>query len=125
MAGAAGVVYVDTSSEATVDVIDAAVGGEVVLPRQAAQSIAALAQRMRPPSELDEGEERLLRALASGRTVVDLAREMHYSERTVRRHLHSLYLKLGVTNRAGAIGQAVRLGLADRDLSDSSGRSGQ
>lgn len=113
VAGAAGVVYVDTPSGITADAIQAAVGGEVILPRQAAQSIAALARREHPSSALDEAEQQLLRAVATGRTIVELADNMHYSERTVRRHLHSLYLKLGVRNRAEAIAYAVRLGLAD------------
>ena len=113
VAGAAGVVYVDTSSAIMADVVQAAIEGEVLLPRQAAQSMAALARRERPPSDLDESEQELLQAVAAGRTIVDLAKELHYSERTVRRHLHSLYIKLGVRNRAEAIACAARLGLTD------------
>ncbi len=112
-AGASGVVYVDTPSAVTVDVIVAAVHGEVVLPRQAAQSLAVLAKRRQPEANLDPEEAELLRAVASGRTVVDLARETYFSERTVRRHLQSLYLKLGVRNRAEAIAAATRMGLLD------------
>lgn len=111
--GAAGVIYVDTSSAVTAEVVQAAVDGEVLLPRQAAQNMAALARREHPPSDLDESERRLLLAVATGRTIVGLAKEMHYSERTVRRHLHSLYIKLGVKNRAEAIACAARLGLTD------------
>lgn len=111
--GASGVVYIDTPSEATADIVAAAVAGEVRLPRQAAQSIAALARREEPPSDLDEHERLLLKAVASGTTIVSLAKELHYSERTVRRHLHGLYLKLGARNRAEAIGRATKLGLMD------------
>jgi DNA-binding NarL/FixJ family response regulator len=111
--GAAGVVYIDTPSEAAVDLVVAAVAGEVRLPRQAAQSIAALARREEPPSDLDEYERRLLSEVASGTTIVTLADQLHYSERTVRRHLHGLYLKLGVKNRSEAITRAARLGLTD------------
>ena len=112
-AGAAGVIYVDTSSAIMADAIQAAVHGEVLLPRQAAQSMAALARRETPPSDLDPSERELLQAVAAGRTIVGLAEELHYSERTVRRHLHSLYIKLGVKNRAEAIACAARLGLTD------------
>lgn len=111
--GSGGVVYIDTSSVIIADAIAAAVNGEILLPRQAAQNMAALARRERPPSNLDENESELLRAVSAGRTIVDLAAEMHYSERTVRRHLQSLYLKLGVRNRAEAIACAARLGLTD------------
>jgi hypothetical protein len=51
-AGASGVVYVDTSSAITVDVISAAVNGEVVLPLQAAHNMAVLAKRLKPSTDL-------------------------------------------------------------------------
>lgn len=112
-AGAGGVVYVDTSSAITVDVISAAVNGEVVLPLQAAHNMALLAKRLKPTTDLTPPEVELLRSVAAGRTIVELARETYFSERTVRRHLQSLYLKLGVQNRAEAIAAAARLGIAD------------
>lgn len=111
VAGASGVVYIDTPSEPMVDSIEAAVDGEVRLPRQAAQSMASLARRESPSPELGAVERALLTALAEGRTLVDLADELHFSERTIRRHLQNIYLKLGVSNRAEAIVRAARLGL--------------
>lgn len=111
-AGAAGVVYVDTSSVITAEVVVSATQGEVVLPRQAAQSIAFLAQREKPDSDLNEAETALLRAVSAGRTVADIAKELHYSERTVRRHLQSVYIKVGAKNRAEAIAAGGRLGLS-------------
>lgn len=110
-AGADGVVYVDTPSETTVDVIVAAVHGEILLPQQAARSMAALAQREVPDSSLSVRESALLAALADGMTVGQLAAREHYSERTVRRHLQSLYLKLGVGTRSEAIALAAKRGL--------------
>lgn len=112
-AGVDGVVYVDTSSAITADVIVAAVQGEVLLPSQAAQAIARLAHREKPKDSLDERDRQLLRALSSGATIASVADELHYSERTVRRYLQNLYLRLGVRNRAEAITAAVRLGLVD------------
>lgn len=112
-AGAGGVVSGETSSTITVDVIEAALHGEVVLPRHAAQCVALLAQRLKVPSQLDCAEAELLKAVAAGITIVDLAQERFFSERTVRRHLQSLYLKLGVRNRSEAIAAAVRMGLVD------------
>lgn len=111
--GAHGVVYADTSSTITVDVINAAVNGEVVLPLQAAHDMARLAKRLKPTTDLTPAETELLRSVAAGRTIVELARETYFSERTVRRHLQSLYLKLGVQNRAEAIAAAARLDLTD------------
>lgn len=113
VAGAAAVVYADTSSDVTADVVQAAIRGEVLLPRQAVHSMAVMAKRLRPSVDLDEREVELLRAIAEGQTIVDLARNNYYSERTMRRHLQSLYLKLGVQNRSEAIGAASRMGIVD------------
>lgn len=109
--GAAGVIYSDSPTALMADTIHAAIQGEVSLPRQAAQSIAALARREEAPNALDAREAELLKAVASGTTIVALADQLYYSERTVRRHLQSLYLKLGVKNRTEAIAAASRLGI--------------
>ena len=118
--GASGVVYLDMPSAITADVVKAAVHGEVLLPRQAAQNLALLAKREQPRSDLNAAEMSLLRSVAAGRTIVDLARDLSYSERTVRRHLQNTYIKLGVQNRSAAIAAAARLGLTasdqDKDL---------
>lgn len=114
-AGASGIVYLDMPSAITADVVKAAVYGEVLLPRQAAQNMAILAKREQPQSDLDESEVYLLRAVATGRTIADLASDLNYSERTVRRHLVNTYIKLGVHNRAAAIAAAARLGLTSPD----------
>lgn len=114
-AGASGIVYLDMPSAITADVVKAAVQGEVLLPRQAAQHLAVLAKREQPQSDLDDSEITMLRAVASGRTIVDLAHDLNYSERTVRRHLENTYIKLGVHNRAAAIAAAARLGLTSAE----------
>lgn len=66
-AGASGVVYVDTPSSITSDVFRAAAQNEVVMPRQAAQNLALLAQREKPPTDLTEAQAMLLRAVLAGR----------------------------------------------------------
>lgn len=111
--GAAGVVPTDTSSLITATVIEAAAHGEVVLPRQAAHSVGLLAQRLKPNTELTPDETDLIRALASGKTVVELAQQQYFSERTMRRHLQSLYLKLNARNRAEAITAAAKMGITN------------
>lgn len=111
--GAAGVVYADTSAEIIAEAIDAATRGEVLLPRYAAQAIARRAVRDAPVATLDAAELDLLRALAEGETAVSLAERLAYSERTVRRYLQNVYLKLGVANRSSAIHVATAQGLLD------------
>ena len=111
--GAAGVVQLDMSSAVTVDIIKSAAQGEVVVPRQVAHSLAMLAERRRPHTDLSSGEIEILRALSTGATVVDLAAQRFFSERTLRRQLQGIYLKLGARNRAEAIAAATRAGLLD------------
>ncbi len=114
VAGARGVVNADTSPELIVHVLQAAIAGETVLPIEAARQLANLA-RKEPlsPSPLTPEEVALLRQLAEGLPLKEMADSLHVSDRTLRRRLQSLYLKLGAANRSQAIVQATRLGLID------------
>jgi ATP/maltotriose-dependent transcriptional regulator MalT len=58
-------------------------------------------------------EADLLRLVAAGRTNREIAAELFLSEKTVERHLSNVFRKLGVSSRAAATAQAVRLGLVD------------
>ncbi len=112
--GASGVAHSFLTSGLTVSVILAALDGEVRMPRQAAFEMAVAAQGRKPaPTNLDTNELEMLSMLATGMTVVELARQRFYNERTVRRHLQNIYLKLGVASRAEAIAKASSLGLLD------------
>jgi len=63
-------------------------------------------------SALTARERELLHYLASGAsTTDDLADRMYISQKTVKNHLASIYEKLGVTDRAQAAVEAIRLGL--------------
>ena len=52
-----------------------------------------------------------LQLLAEGGTVVDLARQVGYSEREMFRLLHDLYHRMGVDNRSEALVRAAQWGL--------------
>jgi DNA-binding NarL/FixJ family response regulator len=54
----------------------------------------------------------VLRLVAQGHTDRQIAAELGLSEKTVGRHLESIFAKLGVSSRAAAAAAAVRLGLA-------------
>lgn len=62
---------------------------------------------------LTERETELLRLVAAGRTNRAIAAELFVSEKTVERHLSNVFRKLGVSSRAAATAQALRLGLVD------------
>jgi DNA-binding CsgD family transcriptional regulator len=57
-------------------------------------------------------ERELLALLAGGISGTDeLAEEMFISQKTVKNHLASIYEKLGISDRAQAVVEAIRLGL--------------
>lgn len=63
---------------------------------------------------LTSRERELLSFLAAGVTVTDeLAEQLFISVKTVKNHLANIYEKLGVSDRAQAALEAIRLGLVD------------
>lgn len=69
--------------------------------------------RLSPGAEsLTPRERELLGLLAGGISGTDeLAEEMFISQKTVKNHLASIYEKLGISDRAQAVVEAMRLGL--------------
>ena len=49
--------------------------------------------------------------LASGASAPDIAAQLHLSTATVKTHLHNLYEKLDVSDRAAAVAEGMRRGL--------------
>jgi DNA-binding NarL/FixJ family response regulator len=110
-AGADGVAQVDTDPSIIADVVASAVAGEVVLPAEMARQLAG---RARPTDiELTPEEQGMLQRLSQGATVVRLADEFYLSERSVRRRLQNVYLRLGVTGRAEALKTLGQLDLIE------------
>jgi DNA-binding CsgD family transcriptional regulator len=60
---------------------------------------------------LTDREVELLRLVAAGHTNRTIAAETFVSEKTVERHLSNVFRKLGVSSRAAATAQAIRLGV--------------
>ena len=77
------------------------------------QAATAVRQYMEAPSPefLDDREHELLRRLANGEAIADLAAEMGYSERSIYRALAGLWEKLGVPGRKEGIQKAALEGL--------------
>jgi DNA-binding CsgD family transcriptional regulator/HD-like signal output (HDOD) protein len=55
------------------------------------------------PCPLSRQEQRVLQQLGKGRVYKEIAHELGLSPSTVRSHLHNVYRKLGVANRAQAV----------------------
>lgn len=104
-AGASGFVVKDTPARQLADAVRRVHQGlRVVDPTLAAESLA------RGDSPLTLRESDVLRAAADGKTVADLAAELHLSEGTVRNYLSSAIAKTGARTRAEAVRLAVERG---------------
>ncbi len=113
---AAGVIHDELGSAEVADVARATTRGEILLPLEAVRAMASGSGRSKTATTAITDEEvLLLRELAAGVTVVDIAKRHYYNERTIRRRLQNLYLKLGAANRDAAIAAASQLGLLDND----------
>ena len=62
-------------------------------------------------SRLTTRERQVLRLIAQGHATHEVARELCYSERTVKNVLHDVVTKLGARSRSHAVADAVRQGL--------------
>jgi DNA-binding NarL/FixJ family response regulator len=102
-AGAAGFVPKDAAAQdivAAVRMVGA--GMDVLLPATQPQSSQA---------RLSEREEEVLRLLAGGATIREIAGQLYLSAYTIKDHIKSIYRKLGARNRADAVLRAERVGL--------------
>jgi DNA-binding NarL/FixJ family response regulator len=123
-AGAVGVLSKQTlTPEALVGAVRAAAGGAGVLaPVLLGQLLAGArangtrtngtgTQRSRATQALTARERRVLSLIADGQATREVARELSYSERTVKNVLHDAVTKLHARSRSQAVARAVRSGL--------------
>jgi two-component system NarL family response regulator len=106
-AGARGYILKDTTREEIIDAVRQIHGGNRFLPPSIASRLAD--RVMRPslsPRELD-----VLRLVSRGRTNKEIAVAMFVTEETIKSHMKGLFQKLGVHDRAEAVGTAVQRGL--------------
>ena len=102
-------------AERICDALVAVARGEVVLPEEVQSGLAAAirshAGSGRPT--LSPREHEVLELIAEGRSAPAIAEELHVSPATVKTHLKTLYEKLGVSDRAAAVAEAMRRGLIE------------
>jgi DNA-binding NarL/FixJ family response regulator len=118
-AGASAIVRrVEATDDRLSEAIRVAAVGDGSLPRDLAnrllQQVGAARSTADPaPSDtsLTHRELRILRLLADGLSTLEIAREMAYSERTIKQAVHSLTTRLQLRNRSHAVAFAVRKGL--------------
>ncbi len=103
--GGAGFVSKSEEPEQLLDAIVRVAGGQMIFPFMDVRRVA-----QDPFANLTTRERELLKALASGRTNAQLAKDMGVSVNTVKFHLKNLYEKLSVRNRAEAVAQHLSAG---------------
>jgi DNA-binding NarL/FixJ family response regulator len=81
-------------------------GGSALAPRAAAKLVAAVSAPA--GGHLTERERQVLRLVAQGQANKQIAQALSITERTVKFHLSSLFLKLGADNRAQLAAFAVQ-----------------
>ena len=80
------------------------------LDPQARREVWELIEQIRkpPPEALSQRELDVLRLIAAGASNREAAAKLFVSEATIKTHLLHIYEKLGVRDRAGAVGEAYR-----------------
>jgi two-component system nitrate/nitrite response regulator NarL len=113
--GAAGYLTKDADARELCDAVTAvARGGTVLSPglqAGVAGEIRLRSERTRPL--ISERERETLTLVAEGLSAPEVARVLHLSTATIKTHLHHIYEKLGVSERAAAVAEAMRRGLLE------------
>jgi DNA-binding NarL/FixJ family response regulator len=118
-AGAAGFVLKDSSAEDLIAATRAVAGGgawfdPAVAPRllqQYRRVVAPAAREGARIEDLTEREHDVLVLMARGATNAEIGARLHVAEATVKTHVGSIFLKLGVRDRPAAIVYAYDHGL--------------
>lgn len=115
-AGARGYLSKESAREEICDAIVAVARGGTALAPEAQAGLAAQVQereRSADEPQLTPREREVLHLIAEGLSAPDIGRQIHLSPTTVKSHLHKLYEKLGVSDRAAAVAEAMRRGLLE------------
>jgi DNA-binding NarL/FixJ family response regulator len=116
--GASGYLLKSISSDDLVHQIELAHGGETVIDPGLAARAAGTAARLQrdefwPGARqgLTQRESEILAYMVSGLSNRGIATKLVIGDETVKSHLRSIYRKLGVSDRTGAVATALREGI--------------
>lgn len=114
-AGATGFLSKNTGALEIGDAVLAVGRGETVLGRDVQAALASEIRRggARMDPGLSERELEVLRLVASGLSAPEIARRLHLGTTTVKTHLQRVYEKLGASDRATAVAEAMRRDLLE------------
>ena len=96
-------------------IVTVARGGTALAPEVQAGLAQEIQVRERAEGRpnLTPRESEVLGMIAEGMSAPEIAKRIHLSPTTVKTHLHTLYEKLGVSDRAAAVAEAMRRGLLE------------
>lgn len=108
--GASGYLSKDSDRDEIVNAVVSCARGNKVLPPELVTSLATQVHRNAQSTGpvLSERERQILRMIADGKTVRDMATELFLAETTIKTHIRRLYEKLGVSDRGAAVAYAMR-----------------
>jgi two-component system, NarL family, nitrate/nitrite response regulator NarL len=113
--GAAGYLPKEARQREILDAVLACARGETVVPPALATGLAEELRRHAAGGGplLTPREAQVLTLMAEGKSVPAIAQELVLGATTVKTHVSHLYEKLGVSDRAAAVAEAMRLGLIE------------
>jgi two-component system nitrate/nitrite response regulator NarL len=114
--GAKGYLSKESSRQEICDaIVTVARGGTALAAAVQAGLASEIQQRERADGrpDLTPRESEVLHMIAEGLSAPEIARRIHLSPTTVKTHLHTLYEKLGVSDRAAAVAEGMRRGLLE------------
>lgn len=109
--GATGYITKDAGQRLIVEAIHDVAGGKQYLEQAIMPTVMRFLRDEDSSSPLTDREVQLLPLIREGCTNRQIAGELKLAESTVKTYLTALFSKLGVTNRTGAINEALRRGL--------------
>jgi two-component system nitrate/nitrite response regulator NarL len=113
--GAAGFIPKEARREQIVEAVLACARGENVVPAEISSGLVSEI-RLRASNDapaLTDREREILKLIAAGRSLPDIAAELYLGVTTVKTHVQHVYEKLGVSDRAAAVAEAMRRGLIE------------
>jgi two-component system nitrate/nitrite response regulator NarL len=114
-AGAAGYLTKESDRDEIIAAVIKCARGEGYLPTHIAGGLATeVRHRARGEATLlSPRESEIITLIAGGLSVPDIAARLHLAPTTVRTHVQNLYAKLGVSDRAAAVAEAMRRRLVE------------
>lgn len=113
--GASGFLTKAATIDAICDAVASAAGGATVLAPEVQSGLAGelRLREMNQHAVLSDREAQVLVLIADGMFAPAIAEQLEISPSTVKTHVQNLFEKLGVSDRAAAVAEAMRRGLLE------------